>query len=92
MKVSSWLLFILGVLVIFITKTNARSVSILTNDPIEDEESDSYRHRLEHTDSFQTLRWTPRKIEQTALCEFCLLMVPIVSSLHLLYKTVFLFE
>lgn len=78
MKVTSWLLFVLGFLIIYITKNDARSVQLLTSDSIQDDETDSYRHRLEHTDSFQTLRWSPRKLEQSELCEFCDLIIPVV--------------
>jgi len=84
MEVTSRLLFVFCFLILI----DARSVlqnseDLLLNNSIQDDESSSisnnYRHHLEHSSSFQTLRWSPRKLEQSELCEFCDLIVPVVG-------------
>jgi len=88
MKLTSRLVFVLSFLIIYITIFDARSVlqnfdDLLVSSSLQDDESSSisssYRHRLEHSPSFQTLRWSPRKLEQSELCEFCDLIVPVVG-------------
>ncbi len=78
----------LCVLFIYLTTIDARSVlqnsdELLGSNSLQDDGSSlissSYRHRLEHSSNFQTLRWSPRKLEQSKLCEFCDLIVPVVG-------------
>ena len=40
------------------------------------------RHQLEHSSAFQRLRWTPRKLEQSTLCDLCDAAVPVVGKLN----------
>jgi hypothetical protein len=84
MEVTSRLLFVLCFLILI----DARSIlqnseDLLVNNSVQDDESSSisndYRHRVEHSNSFQTLRWSPRKLGQSELCEFCDLIVPVVG-------------
>ncbi|CAF3417930.1 unnamed protein product [Rotaria socialis] len=89
MKVASSLLVVLCPLTIHITKIYARSVLQKSIDlspgySLEDDESSfihnsisSCRHRLEHSTNFQALRWSLRKVQQTELCEFCELIIPV---------------
>jgi hypothetical protein len=88
MKLTSRLLFVLGFLIIYIIIIDARSVlqnsdDLLVSSSLQDDESSSisssYRHRLEHSPHFQALRWSPRKLEKSDLCEFCDLIVPVVG-------------
>lgn len=73
-----WFLIFISVVTI-----DARSISV--GDPVTNDEPDvlssSYRHRLEHSPSVQTLRWIPRRLGQSDLCEFCDVVVPVVSEL-----------
>ena len=64
------LLFLLS-LVIIIIIIDARSI---------EDYSINYPHHLEHSKSFETLRWSPRKLEQSELCEFCDIIVPVVGN------------
>ena len=69
-------------LFVYAITINARS---LLPDPnpisLSDSVANEDRHRLEHTSAVQTLRWTPRKLEQSELCGFCDVIVPVVSEL-----------
>lgn len=62
---------------------DTRSISV--DEVVENEESNflsnNNRHRFEHSPSVQTLRWIPRRLEKSDLCEFCEVVVPIVSTL-----------
>lgn len=42
--------------------------------------TDNDRHQLEHSPAIQTLRWTPRKLEQSEICDLCDAAVPMVGE------------
>ncbi|CAF5156126.1 unnamed protein product, partial [Rotaria sp. Silwood1] len=75
-------------LTIYVTRIDVRSVLQYSINQLvsEDDQSSlihnsvsSYRHRFEHSTNFQSLRWSLRKLKNDELCEFCDLMVPVVS-------------
>ena len=64
------------------------SLDVLLNNAPENDESSSlsesvsgYRHRLEHSTDLQAIRWSLRKLNADELCEFCDLIVTVVSYL-----------
>ncbi len=80
---------VIVVLLIYIIAIDARSilqnVDELFMESISDDEesnplSNSYRHHLQHSSAFQTLRWSPKKLDKSELCEFCDLILPLVSE------------
>lgn len=92
MELTSRLLVVLCLLTIYIARIATRSVlqdslDLLLDDSLQNDEENSvstsvnsYRHLLEHSSNIQALRWSLRKLDKDELCEFCDIIVPVVSS------------
>ena len=83
MKLTSRLLSVVYLFTIYTITIDARSVlqnsvDLLASSSLEEDES-NFRHRLEHSPDFDSLRWSVRKFDKDDLCEYCDLIVPIVG-------------
>jgi hypothetical protein len=77
------LLVAVCLLTIYVITVDARSVlqnsvDLLVSSSSHEDES-NVRHHLEHSTVMQELHWSLRKLGKNELCEFCDLVVPVVS-------------
>jgi hypothetical protein len=77
-------------LTVFLLTINARSIT--DKNIIDNKQATitlaNYRHRLEHSTNFKKLRWSLKHQFNKAYCQFCDLVVPVVS-IYFLLKTLY---